>query len=96
MAAQAAEASAVGGLVLRAGFKDVQTDFIFREATTKKGEKLRESGHVFDVNERVSTASSVLNARCVRQASVSQEAYSITIKVSARSSMLRKCFVRIY
>ncbi|KAM7297551.1 uncharacterized protein ISCGN_022702 [Ixodes scapularis] len=54
---------------------------MFRDATTKKGEDLYESGHVFDVNERLSAASSVLRARCVRQASVCQEAYSITIKL---------------
>ena len=64
----------VGALVLRAGFKDIIVGSFFRDATTKKGEKLYQSGYVFDVNERFATATSVLNAKCVRQTCVSQEA----------------------
>ena len=80
----------VGALILRAGFKDILVGSFFRDATTKKGEKLYQSGHVFDVNERFATATSVLKAKCVRQACVSQESYSITSEISSHSFMLRK------
>lgn len=83
----------VADVVLRAGFQNIIAGSTLREATMRKGEKLYASSHVFDVNERVSAASSLLRARCVRQANVSQEAYSITLKVV---SALPCCFTKFF
>lgn len=92
----AAQAPVAGALVLRAGFKDIAVGSFFRDATIKEGENLHESGHVFDVSERFATASSVLTAKCVRQACVTQEAYSIAIEVSCHSFMLRILLVHAH
>ncbi|KAH9376116.1 hypothetical protein HPB48_012827 [Haemaphysalis longicornis] len=81
MGAMAGQAPVVGDVVLRAGFRNINAGSTFRDSTMTKGEKLYASRHVFDVNERVSAASSLLSARCVRQANVSQEAYSIRMKL---------------
>ncbi|KAH6932633.1 hypothetical protein HPB50_008205 [Hyalomma asiaticum] len=83
----AAQVPVAGALVLRAGFKDIVVGSFFRDATIKKGENLHESGHVFDVSERFDTAASVLTAKCVRQACVTQEAYSIAIEERHTSSL---------
>lgn len=92
----AAQAPVAGALVLRAGFKDIVVGSFFRDATIKKGENLHESGHVFDVSERFATASSVLTAKCVHQACVTQEAYSIAIEASCHSFMLRILLVHAH
>ena len=55
-----------GALVLRAGFKDIVVGSFFRDATIKKGESLHESGHVFDVSERFTTAASATASSGVR------------------------------
>lgn len=73
----------VGDVILRAGFKNVNAGSTFR-STMMNEQKLYASSHVFDVNERGSATSSVLRARCVRQANVSQEAYAITVKLRGR------------
>lgn len=71
-------------LVQRAGFRHIDSSGFFIGSNEEKGVKLYASKHVFDVSEESDGAqTTVVKARCIRQASVNKEAYAITIQLDS-------------
>ncbi|KAH6937769.1 hypothetical protein HPB50_004030 [Hyalomma asiaticum] len=75
------------GIIKRAGFKKVKSAGFFRASNEEKGGKLCRSRHVFDVTEETTVGQSILKGRCVRQASVNQEAYAVIIELTTQQFM---------
>lgn len=70
-------------LIIRTGFQKIKHRIDFQPITPKKGEDLCKSGHVFDVQElRKNGISNAIEARVIRQTSVSETPYSVVLFVS--------------
>jgi len=69
-------------LIIRCGFQSVLCNFEF---PNNKGQKLVESGHLFNVEEikpKQTYVSSRIHGYCIRQTSVSSNPWQVTLEVS--------------
>lgn len=73
-------------IVLKTGFASITQNIDFAEKTIEKGKKLAFC-HVLDVQESKTMNKSVITCTCVRQTTVSQKAYTVTLTVSHCNSL---------
>ena len=70
-------------VVITIGFEEISQHLNFNPETTRKGKKLKESGHVLDVKEiRGDDGTTQIQAFVVRQASVTLPPYKTVLHVS--------------
>jgi len=75
-------------IALRFGFKEVKTENL-RAPALKKGKKLQESGHVFNVEEFALKNGffSIIKEELMRQTSVNSPPYHVEIHVSSYTKL---------